>query len=158
MQWRPKEKEQIIIYKAIHRRLKMAPHESLYRTVINLAAPEGFVDHVPHVTHVELMVRFRLRVIGVYAYINYIKLWLSCLDHLVYLIGKSIKLFGLMKVIPERCRVHYIRYLRVYCYNISLKSIYLTLIVLCPDKTVWFHNSIMFSNNCICCALKKTTK
>ena len=101
-----------------------------------LSAPEGLVDHVPHVIYVELMIRFRLRVIGVYAYINYIKLQLSCLDHLVYLILKSIKLFGLMKVIAERCRVHYIRYLRVDCYTISLKSIHLTLILLCPDKTV----------------------
>ena len=59
----------------------MEPHASLYRTVIHLAAPEGLVDHVPYVTHVELMVRFRLRVICVYAYISYIKLWVSSLVH-----------------------------------------------------------------------------
>jgi hypothetical protein len=80
MQW-PKEKEKTIIYKTIHRRLKMEPHESLYRTVINSAAPEGLVDHVPHVIYVELMVSFRLRVICVYAYISYIQLWLSSLVH-----------------------------------------------------------------------------
>ena len=69
MQW-SKEREQTIIYKAIHRRLKMEPHESLYRPVINSAASEGLLDHVPPAIYVELMITFRLRVIGVYAYTN----------------------------------------------------------------------------------------
>lgn len=50
--------------------------------VIHSAGPEGLVDPVPHVTHVEMMIRVRLRATGVCTYTSYIKLWLLCLNHL----------------------------------------------------------------------------
>ena len=41
----------------------------------------------------------------------------------------------LIKVIPEMCRVHYIRYLRLYDYVVTYLSVFTSLLIISvPDK------------------------